>query len=320
MIPIHQSGRIRVLAAIRESIITFTTVFLGIFVEAVPFLLLGSVASGLVEVFVSQDSFKQFMPRSQFLAAFVGGLLGLTFPVCECGVVPLTRRLFNKGLPISAGLSFLLAAPIINPVVMASTYAAFGWGPILIGRFLLGFAIAVSIGIVFSFHNNPSQILRQASIRQTEDAATSCDHIHHNKLPLPSRLRHAMSHAGEEFFEMAPYLIIGSLLASLMQTVFPRSALLSAGSGPVLSVAIMHLLAYVLAICSTVDAFLALAFINTFTTGSVLGFLVFGPMIDIKSTLMFLGVFKQKYVIYLFLLTLLLSMVSSLFINLVGGG
>ena len=115
----------------------FATRFLGIFIEAVPFLLLGSLTSGLIESFVKSDDIVRLMPRNRLGAALGGAFLGLAFPVCECGVVPVTRRLFSKGMPLPMGVAFLLAAPFMNPIVFASTYIAFGFGPVFIGRVLL---------------------------------------------------------------------------------------------------------------------------------------------------------------------------------------
>ena len=116
---------------ILERFQTFVTIFLGIFIEAVPFLLAGSVVSGLIEVYLKRETLFRLIPRQPVVAALMGASMGLLFPVCECGVVPVTRRLYQKGLPVSVGIAFLLAAPVINPIVILSTYAAFGWGPIL---------------------------------------------------------------------------------------------------------------------------------------------------------------------------------------------
>jgi uncharacterized membrane protein YraQ (UPF0718 family) len=304
-------------SAVAGQLIVFVTIFLGIFIEAAPFLLLGTVASGLVEVFVRREDVIRLMPRSRFLAPLVGGLLGLTFPVCECGVVPLTRRLFRKGLPVSSGIAFLLAAPIINPVVLASTYAAYGWGRVLLMRFALGLSIAFLIGLIFSLNPRPVLILRaQAALPIAGGAGEASASTARPAEPLAQRIRGALRIAGDEFFEMGRYLVIGSLLAALMQTVVPKSTLLAVGSGPVISVVVMQVLAFVLSVCSTVDAFLSLAFAGSFTTGSILSFLVFGPMVDIKSMLMFLGVFRRKYVAYLVVLPFLLVLLAGVFINL----
>ncbi|MCB8942436.1 MAG: permease [Ardenticatenaceae bacterium] len=289
---------------------TFVTIFMGIFVEAVPFLVAGSIVSGLIEVYISRDTITRFVPRNPIAAAFIGALLGFTFPVCECGVVPVTRRLYHKGLPTSVGIAFLLSAPVVNPVVILSTYTAFGWGPVLIGRLLFSILIAFTIGLIFSFAQ-PEEVLLE-----TRDWGLEIGSQSPVSNPQSHRLWHALTIGGDDFLDMARYLIIGSMLAALMQTLVPQAALLALGSGPVISIIILMLLAYVLSICSTVDAFLALSFVNTFTTGSILGFLVFGPMVDIKSSLMFLSVFRRRTVAYLILLPFLLTLMLMVFVNL----
>lgn len=300
------------ISMIAEQIGSLITVFLGIFIEAAPFLLLGTVASGLVEVFIRREDILHFMPRNALLATLIGGVMGFTFPVCECGVVPLTRRLFKKGLPISAGITFLLAAPIINPVVLASTFAAYGWGKTLIARLAVGLLVGVCVGLVFSLNRNPTGVMNSPDAVPGEVNAGAL----HYAGPLRERIQLALRIAGDEFFEMGRYLIIGSLLAALMQTLVPQSILSTLGSGPLTSVLAMEVLAFVLSVCSTVDAFLSLAFVNTFTAGSILGFLVFGPMVDIKSMLMFTSVFRPRIVAYLVVLPFLMVTLIAVFINL----
>ncbi|MBK8046098.1 MAG: permease [Anaerolineales bacterium] len=136
------------------------------------------------------------------------------------------------------------------------------------------------------------------------------------KPPLGDRFSRAFNLAGDDFLDMVRYLIVGSLIAASMQTLIPQSALIAVGQGPVISVLVMLALAFVLSICSTVDAFLALAFSTTFTTGSIVSFLVFGPMVDIKSTIMFLGVFRRKAVVYLIIVPLVLSALVGIWWNL----
>jgi uncharacterized membrane protein YraQ (UPF0718 family) len=299
------------------SLRTFVTVFLGIFIEALPFLLLGTLASGLVEEFVGQETMSRLAPRNRLRAALTGALMGLAFPVCECGVVPLTRRLLRKGLPLPVGVSFLLAAPVINPVVILSTFAAFGWGPVLLGRVFLTLLIALSVGLIFGLAPRPLQLLQLSAWPtvsggdgSTRSGAAAI------RASLSLRLTRSLAVAADEFFEMGRYLVLGSLLSAAMQTVVPQPTLLSIGSGALSSVVAMLALAFVLSVCSTVDAFLALAFVNTFTTGSILGFLVFGPMVDVKSVLMFLSVFRRRVALYLVLLPLMMSLLMAVYFNL----
>lgn len=296
---------------------SFAAVFLGIFIEAVPFLLLGALASGIVEVFIDRAELARWMPRSPFLGALAGSLLGLFFPVCECGVVPFARRLILKGVPVSVAIATLLAAPVLNPIVIASTLAAFGTGTVFWGRIGLSLSIAVVTSLVFSLHTDPLSLLRPAESNPVQPPvlAEPVDK------PAPAgRLRRALVIAVDEFFEMGRFLVLGALLAALMQTFIPQTALLGIGQGPVLSVLVMTGLAVILSVCSTIDAFIALAFTGAFSSGSILAFLVFGPMVDIKSALMFLRVFKPRTIAYLILLPLMLTLIATVFINYFGPG
>ena len=295
-----------------ELLSQFSSVFLGIFIEAVPFLLLGTLASGMVEVFFDREELARILPRQPFLAALTGSLMGLFLPVCECGVVPLTRRLFQKGVPSAVGISFLLAAPVINPVVIASTYAAFGFSPVFWGRIALTLGVALVTGLVFSLQPDVNQILRDPIPVQPEEVPLVVSLGNPAVVvPLGQRLRQVVVIAGDEFFEMGRYLVIGAMTAALLQTFVPQQFLAALGRGPVLSVVVMAAIAVLLSVCSTVDAFIALAFIGQFPTGALLSFLVYGPMVDIKSTLMFTRVFRKRGVIYLVLLPLLLTLVST---------
>jgi uncharacterized protein len=304
-----------------QSFQIFVTIFLGIFIEAAPFLLAGAIISGLLAEFVKPAWLQQFAPRQPLVAALIGTLFGLVFPVCECGVVPVTRRLYQKGLPLASGVAFLLAAPVLNPVVIASTLAAYGWSPMFWGRIVAAVLITVVVGVLFHWAD-PESVLRDvvhphpAPVTPigVEDVAIG------RGMPVRAqRFWRALTVAGDEFLEMAQYLIIGCLLAAGMQVLVPQSALLAWGNGPVLSVAAMMLLAFVLSVCSTVDAFVSLAFVNTFAPGAVLAFLVFGPMVDLKSLLLFRQVFRPRAVTYLVALPLMMTAILAIAYNLWGG-
>ena len=287
----------------------FATVFLGIFIEALPYLLLGTLISGIVEVFVDREQIIRLVSTHTVRATVTGAMMGMVFPVCECGVIPLARRLFHKGLPLSAGVAFLLAAPVLNPIVIFSTASAFGFGPMLLWRVGFTLLIAVLVGLVFSIGSNQSNIL-------IGSRTPSHEHSHHEPAStFGKKLQNALIICADEFFEMGRYLIIGAMLAAILQTFIPQAALLSVGSGPVLSVLIMQVLAVILSICSTVDAFVALGFTGAFSFGSILSFLVFGPMVDIKSMFMYLQVFRRRPLAYLVLLPFLMSLLIGITFN-----
>jgi uncharacterized protein len=301
----------------------FSTRFLGVFIEAGAFLLLGTVISGLIEIFIRQEDIMRLLPKRKIPAIFAGAFLGFLFPVCECGVIPVTRRLYQKGLPVAVGITFLLAAPVMNPIVLASTFSAFGLGPILIGRYVITVIIAVAVGFLFLSQNNPAKVLNADSI-----AALARNALPGGK-PLPVNaygrplfwpgVWRALHLAADEFFDIGRYLVFGCALAAGLQTFANREAINALATDPVLSVAALAGLAFVMSVCSTTDAIIALSFanpINGFTTGSLLTFLTFGPMVDIKSTLMYLSVFKRRPVLYIMVVPLLISVLIGIWLNL----
>jgi uncharacterized membrane protein YraQ (UPF0718 family) len=267
------------------------TIFLGVVIEAIPFLLLGVLVSQALALGLRSDRLLAWLPRGRLasLAALAG--LGALFPVCECGNVPVARRLVTRGVPAAGAVVFLLAAPALNPVVAVSTYAAFRDQPsIVLYRLVLTFVVAVGVGLLLSLHPRPAELLRA---RLPPAPPPTARGTHAGRLGGARRFS-----AGTlaELVEMGAVLVIGAALAALTQTLVPRSALLGVGQGPLLSVVTMMALAGVLSVCSTVDAFVALAYAGTFSDGSLVAFLVFGPMIDIKSLLLMLTVFAARTV------------------------
>jgi uncharacterized membrane protein YraQ (UPF0718 family) len=299
-------------SVINDRISTFATVFLGIFIEAAPFLFLGTLASGLVEIYLDRDTAVRLMPKHVLLSAFAGSFLGLFFPVCECGIVPLVRRLFRKGFPIPAGIAFLLSAPILNPIVMVSTATAFGIGRVLLLRIGISVFIAIITGLVFSVAKTPWEILRPTAWITAQEVEPST--VEHKKT-IWEEIRRVFLISSDEFFEIGRFLVIGSFVAAGMQTFIPQATLLSIGNGPLTSILVMVAMAVILSICSTVDAFVALSFASTFSLGSILAFLTFGPMVDIKSIFLYLRVFRKRTVLYLVLLPLIMSVLAGLIIN-----
>lgn len=262
-------------------------------------------------MFVNREKLFLYLPKNRFTGVIIGALMGLVVPVCECGVVPLARRLYKKGLPPAIGIAFLLSAPVMNPIVLLSTYTAFGFGPVFWGRIGISLTVATITGLIFSKQSESEILIEQ-------NAIPVCSiHVHTNgkRLSLKEKLIQLVQIATEELFEMGQYLIMGSLLAALMQTLLPQNTLLSLGTGPLISILLLIGLAVLLSICSTVDAFVALSFAANFSTGSILAFLVYGPMVDIKSIFMFSRVFKKKIVAYLVMIPLFLVILITLFVN-----
>ena len=337
---------------------TAFTLFLSLLVEAMPFLLLGVLFSGLLLLFVDERQLIAKLPKNPLLGALVGSMVGLLFPVCECGNVPVARRLLMQGVPAPVAIGFLLAAPTINPIVIWATWTAFRDQPeIVVLRVVFSLAIATIIGWVFSAQVDLRPILQPAlgaglkptatksepkqwseqNVTQTPELLKSGTYWLGQKSqpmrmdatvlqatlaatspskPLSNRLQLLLDNTVQELRELGAVLVLGSAIAAIIQVAIPREVILGLGAGPITSILAMILLAGLVSICSTVDSFFALSFASTFTSGSLLAFLVFGPMIDIKGVGLMLSIFKPRAVFYLFALAAQLTFLFTLFINL----
>lgn len=290
------------------------TIFISIVMEAIPFVLIGVLISGFIQAFVKEKWMARIMPRNRYLATIFGCGIGLFFPSCECGIVPITKRLINKGMPLHAGIAFMLTGPIINPIVLFSTYIAFGNDWQMVGiRAGLSIAVAFSVSIILSF------LFRELPFRiQNGQAAAALEHSSEHlaiRIPVGKRLYEVVVHAIDEFFSVGKYLVLGAFIAACMQTFVPTSYLLHLGSNPVTSSLVMIALAFIISLCSEADAFIAASFRSTFTVGSLSAFLVFGPMIDIKNTLMLLGTYRGKFVVTLIALVAFFTLAGSLIVG-----
>jgi uncharacterized membrane protein YraQ (UPF0718 family) len=299
----------------------FKTMFLSIILEALPFILLGVLISSLLQIFVSEQTITRIIPKNPFLAILFACLIGVIFPVCECGMIPIVRRLIKKGMPVYVAVVFILTGPILNPIVYAATYMAFRSRPeIAYSRMALAFVVASVIGLVI-YRFVKGNVLRVTaeimhSHDHTDENANAHDHTHSHDHEHghshSNKLFSLLGHASDEFFEMGKYLMFGSLITAIIQTFVARESLVSIGHDGLGSHVFMMGFAYILSLCSTSDAFVASSFVNTFTTGSLLTFLVFGPMLDFKGTLMLLSVFKTKFVFILSGLIVITVLVGSL--------
>lgn len=282
-------SRLQDMIELPSSLLNLNTIFLSILIEAFPFVLIGVLIAGTIQIFVTEEHISRWIPKNKYLAIFMSCSVGALFPACECGIVPIIRRLVGKGVPIAAAIGFMLTGPLINPIVIASTYMAFGNDvKIAALRMGLGFIIALVVAILVGMVFGGTQF---------KSSLAAFSHQHSKKQPFLEKFWSMLQHSIDEFFDMAKYLIAGAFLAALVQTYMPAKTLLEIGSGTASSLAVMMGLAYFLSLCSEADAFIGASFSSIFPTTSILGFLIFGPMIDLKNTLMMMSVFRFKFVL-----------------------
>jgi uncharacterized protein len=296
------------------NLLDFSVCFLSILFEGAPFMFIGTLIAGFVDAFVPPQVMERMLPRNISLAVGLSAVLGVAFPMCECGLVPVIRRMIGKGMPVSCALTYLLSAPIVNPIVAVSTIAAFrGQRPILTAslRLAIGYVVACIVGLIVE-RLSPKLILNremQALVLKpdpnpmSELSSDLSNSIRAHSSPSDSsgfkrKVLGAIHCGGYDFLDVAFYLVIGAAIASIFNTAINRELLIPLSSHTIFATTAMMGLAFLLSLCSTSDAFIAANF-SAFPLVSKLAFMVFGPMMDGKLFLMYGLVFRKRFTLLL---------------------
>lgn len=343
----------------------FSIVVVGIIIQAFPFLLIGTIVSSLIGAFVSDELIVRFFPQKGIVATLSAIGIGIFLPLCDCAVIPVAARLRKKGVPVHAVVTFMMAAPIVNPVVILSTIYAFPGTKIAIYRVIAGIIIAILTGAFLRmFYGNEkdeeNEILKTninekdmvcgcgshiheecSSHEKHEEHEASCgchshshdNHVRHNehhnhssgcdceinvhathsncgchshdapannasnKNTISQKIINAIVHAGEEFFQVSKLFIIGVFITSAIQIFIPKNVITDFAGGTFSAVLVMMIVAFVMSICSTSDSFIGRSFASTVPMSGIFGFVVFGPVLDLKNAIMMTGFFKKKFVV-----------------------
>lgn len=271
----------------------FSYAFLSVLLEGVPFILLGTILSGVIDEFLPSKVMVKYLPQNAFLGVCVSGAMGLVFPMCECGIVPVIRRLMQKGLPLSNAIAYMLAAPIVNPIVALSTYAAFrGQSAAEMTSLRLGIGYLVAVLVAFAVHNLPKSAVLKDGILKGKGG----DHDHsHGGTPV-RRAGNVLRVAVADFLDVMVYFVLGVAISSLFSTSVNREVINTLASNDWLAVGSFMGFAVILSLCSTSDAFVAASF-GQFPAVAKLAFLVLGPMFDLKMLFIYSAVFKKRFVV-----------------------
>jgi uncharacterized protein len=290
----------------------FSTVFFSLFIEGLPFILFGVIASSFIHTFVQSERIWSRIPSHPLISVPAAAFSGLLLPVCECGIVPVARRLMEKGFPAHLAITFLLAVPIVNPITVWSTYVAFGysWEHVL-WRILTGAAVAMVMGFLFFLFFRSRPVLRNSDTEHHHDHGDCCGTCHHEE--HESRISHALRHSIFELVDTGKFFVLGSLIAASFQTWIGTSAIRSAAGSGLTASMILMALAFGLSVCSSADAFLAASFRSVIGFSPLMAFMVFGPMVDVKNLLMMLGSFRKSVVAFLVAGSFLLTLAATFF-------
>jgi len=301
-----------------------STALMSLLLEGLPFIFLGTLISGFIDAYLPPWAMERMLPKRRALAIFASGFLGIIFPVCECAIVPVIGRLIRKGLPVSCAVTYMLAAPIINPITATSTMIGFsGHGgdlgplmgiqhhPIFVtgSRLLIAYVVCVIIGLLIQ-KVAASSLLKKHVLdamkanQQSKDAGEGLSIFGaiRSSLREGNRLILAFRTAMRDSVDTGMYFTIGAALTAIFNTSALQQGLGDFMSGHItIAVATMMVLAFILSLCSTSDAFVAATLKVAFPSqayeyAAKLGFLVFGPMVDVKLLFMYASIFRAKFV------------------------
>lgn len=292
------------------------TLALSIILQALPFILLGVLASSLIRLLLREEWVARVAPRSGVMGVITGALLGLCFPVCDCGVMPVARSLLNKGVSRYTVFSYLLTAPVINPVVIVATALAFqwNWGLVLLrlcGTFFVGTLTALLLGFFFRDGElGPILAFGAKGLKGGTVFSIAANH---------GREKHSVHelflHTADEFFDIGGYLILSAFLAAAIQVWVPKGVLFQYIGNPYLAIGAMMILAISMSLCSEADAFVARALANQFPLGSVLAFLTIGQILDVRNIILFGKNFRPSLCIVIAVMSLALTFLWGLGID-----
>ena len=281
---------------------TWSTIFVSIVIQALPFLVLGVLVSGAIAAFVPASTLVRLMPTNPLFGVPMAGLAGAALPGCECGSVPIAGRLAQRGASPAAAFAFMLAAPAINPVVLAATAVAFPGRPdIVIARFVASLMAAVLVGWIWARFGD-DDLLRTAT--GGEDASTPWSMF--------------TTVAAHDFLHAGGWLVLGGMTAATLQVAVPRTVLDVLAGNEVVAILALATLAVVLAICSEADAFVAVG-LSQFSTTARLAFLVVGPAVDVKLVALQAGVFGRRFTARFAPLAFVVALGSAVVVGLAAG-
>lgn len=279
----------------------FANIFTSIVLEAIPFIILGSFISAIIQIFIPEEFIAKLIPRMNIFGYLGAALVGLIFPVCECAIIPITRSLIKKGIPVGIGVTFMLSVPIINPIVIMSTYYAFyDKQAMVLIRITGGFVAAILIGMLVNLlkENDEGKVLN--NIENEYYCNCGCN----NFFGKENKIKAIFEHTSREFLDIMGYLIFGAFISSGFQVVQSQGGFNYIFNNKILSIIFMMFLGFVLSLCSEADAFVGRSFLENYSFSGVAAFLILGPMLDLKNLIMLFGAFKKSFVLKLIISTL----------------
>lgn len=289
--------------------------FISMILEALPFLLIGAIVSALIQMYISEDLVKRILPKNKLISLIFAAFIGVFIPICECSIVAIAKSLMKKGVPIGVSIVFMLCVPIVNPVVLISTYYAFSDIGIVLIRFMGGIVCSIIIGSLMEIlsRKNKDIINKKNDYEDICDCGCLVTDYFYNK----SKIRLCFEHANKEFLNILRYYIFGSFLSSGFIVLVDTNMLNRVSSSKYSAIIIMMVISFLLSLCSEADAFIAKGFLENFGVPAISAFLILGPMVDLKNAIIIGSYFKKGFTIKFIFVVCLVIMAFSTVLTLI---
>lgn len=289
--------------------------FISMILEALPFILIGALVSAIIQMYISEELVKRILPKNKFISMLFAALIGVFIPICECAIVTIAKSLIKKGVPIGVAIVFMLSVPIVNPVVILSTFYAFSEIKVALIRVLGGIVCAIVIGSLMDILSTKNKNI----IKNNNNYDTMCDCgcVATNYFYNKSKIRLCLEHANKEFSNILKYYILGSFLSSSFIVMVDKDMLNIMSGGKYIPIIIMMTLSFLLSLCSEADAFIARGFLNHFGLPATSAFLILGPMLDLKNSIIIGSYFKKGFALKLIILIPLIVLGFSIALSII---
>jgi len=294
---------------------------ISVFVEALPFLIGGAFIAAIIELYIKPETLARIIPKNRMLSYITGVFAGFILPVCECGIIPVVKKLLDKKVPLHTAIVYMIAGPVVNPLVILSTWIAFRMDlKMVFARIVIISIMAVITAVILG--DDKEKILKKKFITEHQHNSVcscgDCSHEHNNEhqnISFQNKLLLILSHTANEFAYMAKFLALGAIAAGFFKTYIPVEIINYMKVNIFGEIVIMMLLAFLLNVCSEADAFVSYSF-SMFSKAARIAFVTYGPPADLKQLLMYNAVFTKTAIIKMFLTLTLLNILGALIFNL----
>lgn len=279
--------------------------FVSMLLETLPFIIIGAFFSGIIQVFISEEQIINTFKKGRLISSFTAVGIGFFLPICDCGIIPIARGLIKKGIDISAIITFLIAAPIVNPIAILATIIALGSSntEIIVLRVILGIAVAIVVGQVLGRSGFSNKDVRDEYYCN----CSSCKVFISKGESFIKKLSFAFSFIVDEFINIGSFVVLGVFISSTMQTLL-NIEMFKLDTGNLWgNILIILIFSSIFSVCSTSDVFIARGFIEVIPKGTVLGYLILGPLFSIKNIMILFSSFKGKFVYKLLSITFIFT-------------